>query len=87
MEELYEAMKQNRDRKITAYLERDNDFHAQYGSQKSYLGWKVVAGLQDKQKSQIILFHMRRSKQIDYPSPRQMIMDAHAGADNASQIS
>ncbi|OGE55452.1 hypothetical protein PENARI_c004G05336 [Penicillium arizonense] len=82
MEELYDATKQGRDEKITTYLERADDFHAQYGPQKPYFGWKVVSGLTDQQKTSIILFHMRQEKTIDYPSARQMIVHAYAGANN-----
>jgi hypothetical protein len=82
MEKLYEGIKQGREEKITSYLGRADDFHAQYGSEKPFFGWKLVTGLRDQQKSQIIAFHMRQSKKFDYSSARQMVMDAYTGADN-----
>ncbi|KAG0156754.1 hypothetical protein PDIDSM_3935 [Penicillium digitatum] len=38
METQYDGMKQARDETITEYLERADDFHAQYGPEKAHLG-------------------------------------------------
>ncbi|KAJ6009099.1 hypothetical protein N7499_000947 [Penicillium canescens] len=72
MEYLYEATKQGREENFTSYLARADDFHAQYGLEKPYFGWKVVSGLKDQHKSQIISFHMRQGMKADYLTARKI---------------
>ncbi|QQK42212.1 hypothetical protein Pdw03_6113 [Penicillium digitatum] len=82
METQYDGMKQARDETITEYLERADDFHAQYGPEKAHLGVKVVQGLKDIHKRDMVLFHLRQKNEMGYIAARKLIVDAFSGVDN-----
>lgn len=78
----YDGLRQSKDETITQYLERADDFYDHYGPQKSHLGFKIVQGLKDSNKRDLLLFYLRQEKQMDYVSARKLIVDAYSGVDN-----
>jgi hypothetical protein len=84
MEAGYDSMKQRKGESITAFLERADDFQAQYGSQKPHFGIKVIRGLQNAGKRDFIMFYIRQEKRMDYAYARKLIIDAYSGIENLS---
>ncbi|KAJ5522092.1 hypothetical protein N7527_006207 [Penicillium freii] len=82
MEVQYDGLRQSKDETITQYLERADDFYDKYGPQKSHLGFTVVQGLRESNKRDLLLFHLRQEKQMDYVSARKLIADAYSGVSN-----
>ena len=72
MEELYDSMRQGSDEKITEYLDRANYYNAQYSKFKPHFGYRVVQGLRDRQKREMIHFHMKPNSVSGYSQVRKM---------------
>ncbi|KXG47266.1 uncharacterized protein PGRI_011360 [Penicillium griseofulvum] len=84
MEAKYDTIKQGKDESITAFLERADDFQAQYGSQKPNFGIKVIRGLHETGKRESLIFCLRQKNRMDYAYARELIIKSYSGVENLS---
>lgn len=75
VENEYNQLAQGPAEPIGEYLQRTDDFYLRHGEEKPELGFKVMEGLQDESKRDLIYVLALQKKLEDYPSIKQMIVN------------